>query len=81
MLEILLFLSLIHISHEQFGKKINDNLVFLNLEGKAYIEKAVDDAIDKGCDLSLIHIYESTSPNHLSKCIVCSASQKNLRFS
>ena len=24
---------------------------------------------------------ESTSPNHLSKCIVCSASQKNLRFS
>ena len=23
---------------------------------------------------------ESTSPNHLSKCIVCSASQKNLRF-
>lgn len=33
-------------AHEQFGKKINDNLVFLNLEGKAYVEKAVDDAIN-----------------------------------
>ena len=32
-------------AHELFGKKINDNLVFLNLEGKAYVEKAVDDAI------------------------------------
>ena len=40
-------------AHEQFGKKINDNLVFLNLEGKAYIEKAVDDAIDRGCDCLL----------------------------
>lgn len=33
--------------------KINDNLVFLNLEGKSYIEKAVDDAIDRGCDCLL----------------------------
>ena len=24
-------------AHEQFGKKINENLVFLNLEGKAYV--------------------------------------------
>jgi DNA-binding LacI/PurR family transcriptional regulator len=40
-------------AHEQFGKKINDNLVFLNLEGKAYVEKAVDDAIDRGCDCLL----------------------------
>ena len=40
-------------AHELFGKKINDNLVFLNLEGKAYVEKAVDDAIDRGCDCLL----------------------------
>lgn len=40
-------------AYEQFSQEPDENLIFLNLESKAFVEKAVDDAIAAGSDCIL----------------------------
>lgn len=40
-------------AYEQFGMDINSDLMFMNLESRAFVEKAVDDAINIGTDCIL----------------------------
>lgn len=40
-------------AYAQFGKKINPDLFFMNLESKAFVEKAVDDALSRDTDCIL----------------------------
>ena len=40
-------------AYEQFGMDINSDLMFMNLESRAFVEKAVDDAINIGADCIL----------------------------
>lgn len=46
-------LSGVEDAYSQFGQKINESLLFMNLETKAFIEKAVDDAMGSGADCIL----------------------------
>lgn len=46
-------LSGVEEAYEQFGKQINKELLFMNLESRAFVEKAVDDALNRKTDCIL----------------------------
>ena len=46
-------LSGVEEAYEQFGMPINKELLFMNLESRAFVEKAVDDALNRKTDCIL----------------------------
>lgn len=46
-------LSGVEEAYEQFGMDINSDLMFMNLESRAFVEKAVDDALNRKTDCIL----------------------------